>query len=58
MIIFSSDNGGLGLRDADSIHYEHMSSGRLRGEKGTLYEGGECERACLLVQYILEYYFG
>uniref|UniRef100_A0A7S3VEY3 Sulfatase N-terminal domain-containing protein n=1 Tax=Chaetoceros debilis TaxID=122233 RepID=A0A7S3VEY3_9STRA len=39
IIIFASDNGGLGKR-LGSDEYGHDSNGILRGAKGTIYEGG------------------
>ena len=41
IIIFASDNGGLGEgKDSGSVDYGHNSNGSLRGQKGTIYEGG------------------
>ncbi len=38
IIIFTSDNGGI--RMTESQQYGHLSSGILRGHKGSIYEGG------------------
>ena len=39
IIIFTSDNGGLG-QFTNSDKFGHLSSGQLRGSKGQVYEGG------------------
>ncbi len=39
IIIFASDNGGLGY-ESNSIQHGHNSHGPLQGSKGTIYEGG------------------
>ena len=40
IIIFTSDNGGLNGHETNSINFDHLSSGQLRGFKGNVYEGG------------------
>ena len=40
MIIFASDNGGLAGREGTPTSKGHDSSGDLRGEKSSIYEGG------------------
>ena len=40
IIVFTSDNGGLGLRYSNSTEFGHFSNGQLRGSKGEVYEGG------------------
>ena len=40
IIIFTSDNGGLNGHETNSINFDHLSSGQLRGSKGQVYEGG------------------
>ena len=40
IIVFSSDNGGLGHRITNSSKYGHHSNGPLRGNKGSIHEGG------------------
>ena len=40
IIVFTSDNGGLGRKHANSWEYGHESNGILRGKKGEIYEGG------------------
>ncbi len=41
IVIFASDNGGLGLATgSDSARNGHYSSGPLRSEKASIYEGG------------------
>lgn len=40
MIVFTSDNGGLGPKFSNSSKYGHLSNGPLRGQKGEIYEGG------------------
>lgn len=40
IIIFTSDNGGLGNKYSNSLDYGHLSNGPLRGIKGEVYEGG------------------
>ena len=39
IIVFTSDNGGVGLKSG-SFREGHKSSGPLRGNKGSIYEGG------------------
>lgn len=40
IIIFTSDNGGLDSVETNDVAYGHISSGRLRGRKAEIYEGG------------------
>ena len=40
IIIFTSDNGGVKMKDSKSGEFGHNSHGPLRGEKGKIYEGG------------------
>ena len=40
VVIFTSDNGGLGKKHANSADFGHYSNGPLRGIKGEIYEGG------------------
>jgi arylsulfatase A-like enzyme len=40
IVVFTSDNGGLGKRHANSAEYGHLSNGLLRGSKGQIWEGG------------------
>jgi len=40
IIIFTSDNGGQRGKNTKSDKFGHLSSGQLRGFKGTVYEGG------------------
>ena len=41
IVIFTSDNGGLGIHTgSESIKAGHYSSGPLRAEKSSIYEGG------------------
>ena len=45
IIIFTSDNGGLGI----SKRFSHQTSGPLKGVKGSIYEGGH--RVPLIMRY-------
>jgi len=49
IIIFVSDNGGLGIKYTNSSLYGHEPSGSLRGHKGEPYEGGH--RVPLIMRY-------
>merc|ERR1712045_701257 len=50
MIIFTSDNGGLGTgASGNSTGFNHFPSGILRGSKGNVYEGGH--RVPLLIRW-------
>ena len=40
IIVFTSDNGGLGAVDTDSAKYNHLSGGPLCGSKSSIYKGG------------------
>ena len=40
IIIFTSDNGGLGVGKSNSTYFGHNSHGPLRGAKREIYEGG------------------
>ena len=40
IVVFTSDNGGLGAKHSNSSMYGHLSNGPLRGKKGDVYEGG------------------
>ena len=39
IIVFTSDNGGLVHKHANSNEFGHYSNGLLKGSKGSLYEG-------------------
>jgi hypothetical protein len=49
IIIFTSDNGGLGKKHTTSMNYGHLSNGYLRGSKGQIWEGGT--RVPLLIRW-------
>lgn len=49
IIIFASDNGGLGDRAGTDAAVGHESNGPLRGSKGMVYEGGH--RIPLIIRY-------
>jgi arylsulfatase A len=40
IIVFASDNGGLGTNVTNDLEFGHLPSGPLREEKGSIYEGG------------------
>ncbi len=40
IVVFTSDNGGLGAKHSNSSELGHQSNGPLRGMKGDIYEGG------------------
>ena len=50
VIVFTSDNGGLGKVWTNSSEYNHMTNGPLlRGTKGAIYEGGH--RIPMIMRY-------
>mmetsp|Transcript_12143 Transcript_12143/g.14122 ORF Transcript_12143/g.14122 Transcript_12143/m.14122 type:complete len:335 (+) Transcript_12143:845-1849(+) len=49
IVIFTSDNGGLGAKAGSEAVAGHASNGPLRGHKGLVYEGGQ--RVPLMMQW-------
>lgn len=49
IIVFTSDNGGLSNKQTNSGNFDHWANGPLKGNKGSLYEGGH--RIPLIMRY-------